>query len=104
MSYLDRLRALDAIKHAPEQLTKLPKAPSVGFVSDQGKRFSPISAPSFDPAGLQRVADERNARGIRKHSTDRFCACGSLAESGYPDGRGGTTWRCWRCFPVLGRA
>jgi len=58
----------------------------------------------FDALVLQREADQRNARAVREHSTDRFCSCGSLAESGYPDGRGGTVWRCWRCFPVLGRA
>ena len=65
----------------------------------------PVSAGlAFDPATLQAEADQRNARAAREHSTDRFCACGSLAESGYPDKRGGMVWRCWRCFPVLGRA
>jgi len=58
----------------------------------------------YDPVTLQREADRRNARAVRERSTGRWCACGSLAESGYPDGRGGTVWRCWRCFPVLGRA
>jgi hypothetical protein len=109
MSYLDRLRALDAKKHLPEQVSKVAKAPFDTFGTDQGKAVSPKIVPAtvhpaFDPSALQAEADRRNARAVLERSTDRYCACGRLAESGYPDGRGGTVWRCWLCFPVLGRA
>jgi hypothetical protein len=111
MNYLARLRALDAKKHIPEQPSKGSKGAFEGFEGDHDKRFSPKVAgpllsprPAYDSLALQAEADQRNARALQEHSTDRWCACGSLAESGYPDGRGGTVWRCWRCFPVLGRA
>ena len=111
MSYLDRLRALDAKKHIPEQPSKGSKAPFEPFEGEQSERVSPkfyagaaTAPPAYDAVALQRLADQRNASAFARHSTERFCACGSLAESGYPDGRGGTVWRCWRCFPVSGRA
>jgi len=31
--------------------------------------------PVFDPAARQAEADARNARAVREHSTDRWCAC-----------------------------
>jgi hypothetical protein len=100
----ERHRGHDAQRHIPERPSKGSEGAFEGFEGEQGERFCPISVPAFDPAALQAEADRRNARALREHSTDRFCACGSLAESGYPDGRGGTVWRCWRCFPILGRA
>jgi len=111
MSYLDRLRALDAKKHIPEQPSKPLKAPFEPFEGDQGKRFSPKIVPAtppahpvFDPAALQAEADRRNARAVREHSTARWCACGRLASLAWPDRYGREIWRCLECGPVEGRA
>lgn len=50
----------------------------------------------YDPVGLQRAADERNADAARNHSTDRFCRCGRLATFAWRHD-GCDVWRCLEC-------
>jgi hypothetical protein len=73
--------------------------------SDRGEidRAQVVIAP-HDPAALQREADRRNATALRAGSTDRWCACGSLAMFAWPDGRGRDVWKCPECAPVIGEA
>jgi hypothetical protein len=52
MSYLVRLKRILAEKRSPGQLTKLPKAPYVAFVSDPGTYFSDDEAAIEERAGL----------------------------------------------------
>jgi hypothetical protein len=59
---------------------------------------------AFVPERLQRAADQRNAKSLDERSTDRWCACGSLATLAWPDGRGRDVWRCLECGPVRGKA
>jgi hypothetical protein len=114
MNYLDRLRALDAKRHLPEQPSKPSKAPFEAFEGGLSKCFSPkfdaqgapaeFVAPAFDRARLQVEADRRNAEAVRNGSTDRWCACGSRATFAWPDGRRRDVWRCLDCGPVKGEA
>ncbi len=112
MSYLDRLRALDAKKHLPEQPSKPSKGPSEPFEGGLSKRFSPnftassapITVPAFQRERLQRESDRRNADAARMGLIDRWCACGQLASYAWPDGRRRDVWRCLDCGPVRGEA
>lgn len=65
--------------------------------SDGDKPAHNLTISAYDSAQLQRIADERNMKAAREHSTDRFCACGSLAGLAWPDRRGREVWRCDRC-------
>lgn len=61
-------------------------------------------AAAYDPVHLQREADRRNAAAIRDRITDRWCACGHLAEFAWPGDDGRDVWRCVECTPTWGRA
>ncbi len=61
-------------------------------------------AAAYDPVGLQREADRRNAVAARQGITDRFCRCGHLATFAWPDDAGRDVWRCVECTPTWGRA
>jgi hypothetical protein len=114
MSYLDRLRALDAKKHLPEQPSKPSKAPFEPFEGGQSKCFSPkfeaqrvpaeFVTPAFDLAARQRESDRRNEKAVRERLTDRWCACGARATFAWPDGLRRDVWRCLDCGPVKGAA
>jgi hypothetical protein len=60
------------------------------------------AATLYDPIGLQRAADKRNAEAQHAQQTDRFCACGHLATFAWRrDGR--DAWRCLECTDAQGR-
>ena len=114
MNYLDRLRALDAKKHLPEQPTKPSKGPSEPFEGGPSKCFSPkfeaqhapaeFVTQAFDLAARQREADRQNERAVRERLTDRWCACGARATFAWPGGRRPEVWRCLDCGPARGEA
>ena len=52
--------------------------------------------PHHDPAALQQRADQRNREAIANGHTDRFCACGSLAENAWRIS-GKEKWVCDFC-------
>jgi hypothetical protein len=114
MSYLDRLRALDAEKHLPEQPSKPSKAPFDPFEGSLSKCFSPkfeaqrapaeFVTPAFDRGRLQADADRRNEKAVRERLTDRWCTCGARATFAWPRGLRCEIWRCRDCGPVRGEA
>ncbi len=96
--YLARLKKLtgqNAEKHLPRELTKLPKAPFVSFVSDHGRGFSQNDD---GPAPAHWGAPDP-----RLH----LCACGASAPFGVNWSRKSperAEWFCAACVPAKGRA
>ncbi len=105
MSYLDRLRALDAKKHVPEQPSKPSKAPFEPFEGGRGK--TPFENSSVAPAPVEPARPIvatvhgfkiRRSRPSATGPTDHFCErCGDYAESSYASPNGRLHWFCSEC-------
>ena len=107
MSYLDRLRALDAQKHIREQPSKPSKPPFEPFDGDCTERFSPKAVPLSSAPPIVAIAGGFKLRSLRPAQTgptDQFCSrCGDYAENGWPAPGGGLVWFCSDCLGDRGR-